>query len=42
MLEVTDERTKASLKTALKTLTSQQNAGVQAVSMDMWEVPHCY
>jgi transposase len=37
ILEVTPERTKASLMDALKALDSRQIAGVQAVSMDMWD-----
>jgi transposase len=37
IIEVTPERTKASLMDALKTLDSQQIAGVQAISMDMHE-----
>lgn len=37
ILEVTEDRTKASLITALGRLDSRQIAGVQAVSMDMWE-----
>lgn len=37
ILEVTPERTKASLVEALKALDSRQIAGVQAVSMDMHE-----
>jgi transposase len=36
ILEVTPNRTKASLVDALKCLDSKQIAGVQAVSMDMW------
>jgi transposase len=37
IIEVTPERTKASLMDALKALDSRQIAGVQAVSMDMHE-----
>jgi transposase len=37
ILEVTEGRTKASLIEALKCLDSKQIAGVQAISMDMWE-----
>lgn len=37
ILEVTPDRTKASLINALKCLDSKQIAGVEAVSMDMWE-----
>lgn len=37
ILEVTPERTKASLVDALLRLNARQISGVQAISMDMWE-----
>ena len=37
ILEVTPDRTKESLVTAIKSLDSKHISGIQAVSMDMWE-----